>query len=189
MADYEATAEGALLAEEEMVEQAEADRGDAKQGHFHAYLSFYITAISLTVAVAALLTAMAADQSMEETLGGLTDMVRSNGLRVELRCHEIQQELAQISGRTSVAEVAPLLTDASHKLANVENESLVLRREAAHTGKAHYVLAVGITFLQIATGLAATVGITKKRHLLIPSAMFALGGLVCTAAGVVDYLA
>jgi hypothetical protein len=64
-----------------------------------------------------------------------------------------------------------------------------MEHKAAHTGKAHYILAIGITFLQMATGLAATVGITKTHHLLIPSALFAFGGVIFTVAGVVDYLA
>jgi hypothetical protein len=192
MAEYAEAVEGSLLVEEEAIEQAEildgdpADRG--ARAHFHAYLSFYISAISLIVAVAALLTALAADQSMEETLDGLADMVQGNNLRVELRCHEIQRDLvAMRTGQSNdaVADLASL----SKQLDRVQLESQTLRSEALHTDKAHYVLAVGITFLQVATALAATVGITKKHTLLIPSSLFAVCGVGMTVAGALEYLA
>ncbi len=189
MAEYENAVEGALLAEEEIVEQAEAAGEASSRGHFLQYLSFYIAAISMVVAVAALLTALAADQSMDDSLANLGDVIERNGLRVELRYHEIQRDLAQISGRESLADMQPAITDVGRQLANIDFESQTLERKAEHTLKAHYVLAVGITLLQVATALAATVGITKTHHLLVPSGMFACGGLCVTVAGVVDYLA
>lgn len=192
MADYDDAVEGSLLAEEQVIEAGEAlDQGgdESGRGHFHTYLSFYISGISLVVAVAALLTALAADQSMEMTLAGLADLVESNGLRVELRCHEIQRDLAELrSGGDGDAAPAESHT-VSEQLTHAQYAGESLEREATHTGNAHYVLAVGITFLQMATALAATTGITKKHHLLVPSGLFALGGLGLTVAGAVDYLA
>mgnify|MGYP001340731400 CR=1 FL=1 len=189
MAEYENAAEEALLVDSEMVEEAAGAELATSTGHFHTYISYYITAISLVVAIAALVTALAADECMDEMLGGLVELVESNGMRVEMRCSQIQQELAALTGKEATAPVKPLITDAAHKLARFEQESRSLRYEAATKNRAHYVLAVGITLLQVATGLAATVSLTKKRNLLYPSALFACGGVSLTLAGVAQFLA
>jgi hypothetical protein len=189
MAEYGSAVEGALLAEEEVIECAEAAEREGTSGHFHAYLSFYIAGISMIVAVAALMTALAADQSMDDSLENLAKIVERNGLRVELRYHELQKDLANISGRDATAEVQPVIAQVSQQLSTVEHATMSLESDARRTLKAHYILAVGITLLQVATALAATVGITTTRHLLVPSGMFACGGVCLTLVGVVDYLA
>lgn len=188
MSEYEEAFESALISEEQVVEAAESENGRSQMEHFSVYVSFYITAISLVVAIAALGTAFAADDWMGETLTGLAERMDFSSLQLQARCHEIQEELASLAGHPPDATRQRQIDEIRKELAAISTARARAEQTSVIADKAHYVLAVGVTLLQIATALAAVMGITKHQHLLYASAVFASGGVYMTILGLMKFI-
>ncbi len=189
MSDYDDVVETSLMEEEQAVELSEREEGHAEPRSLTHFLPVYITVISLVVSIAAVVMAFAADQWMNDALAEVADSVDFFTLRVEKRCQDIQQDMAVLAGRPLDAKLNEEIERTAKDLAVLEANQAAVTRDANITDRAHYVLAIGIMFLQMATALAVVIGALKRHRLIYASAILASGGAMLTIIGIVKFVA
>lgn len=188
MSEYDAEAESALVEEEQVVSAAEGNRSRPLEKRLATVVSSYISGISLLVAVVALLAAFAADDWMEDNLNRLSDKLDRNGLQTAQFHLEMKRVLAQNQGRQLDETTIQQMEKTKDRLFVVEERIAATARESRFFNRVHYVLALAITLFQLATALAAVVGITGRHQLLYASVILAVCGLSISIVGVVVFL-
>ena len=169
-------------------EHASGHHGDRSSPEWFTRVALSTLVMALLSAIAALLAAMSAHESLLERTQEIVDFVTLDTERLEIEVlrskHDVLRELGKEPAASEVSRVRAYegeLDSIAERTA--EDEELV--RTSTHE---HVIFALAVTLLSVGITLGGMAMIARKRFLWIIGLVFGAGGTLSVAIGLAEML-